>query len=251
VHRLFEISSPKIAAKHLLIAGLMTFSAINSSAQLTLENLDYSRIPQKKIIELVESQKKLGHELFSDFFPKCFMEQDSSRYHKICTKYIIHGNLEAVWKEYLSIKPSLAYSGKIVGFGFLYSKDEDRILYKEDPFDEMKVGQLFFFNIKLLGGIRNLGTADEVTAIDDARKMIRFCYVENGKTEGTQEIYLKPTAEGYTEVTHETLYKSKSRFRDNMLYPYFHKRSVNEFHFAIRDIFEKDNLILSRNKCED
>lgn len=215
---------------------LLLSSALFS--QLSLNNLDYSKIPQKKIISFVETQKKAGHEFFADFIPKCFGSQDSSRYYKVSTSYLIHGNTEDVWNEYLSIQPAQAYCGRMVGFGFLYSKDEDKILYREDPFVKMEVGQLFFFNVKLLGGIRNLGIADEVTKIDEKQKIIRFCYIENGKTEGTQEIHMISTEEGYTAITHDTWYKSKSRFRDSLLYPFFHKRSVNEFHNIVRARFE-------------
>lgn len=233
-----------------LLTIVILFFGNSIYAQLTLENVDYDRIPQKKIKTFIEKQKKIGHEFFSDLIPKCYVEKDSVMYHKVSSSYIIHGNADDVWNEYLSEQPSNAYSGRIVGFGFLYNKDEDKIIYKDDRFDKMKVGQLFFFNIKLLGGIRNLGIADEVTAIDENLKTIRFCYIQNGKTEGTQEIHLKNTSEGYTEITHDTWYKSKSRFRDNRLYPFFHNRSVNEYHHIIRDHFEHSEELLSGN-CSD
>lgn len=231
----------------LLLLFLFIHPGDRLHAQLSLDNLDYDRIPQKKIRHFIEQQKKCGRLHFSDFEPKCFLLQDSARYRKVSTTYIIRGKTDEVWNEYLRIQPNEAYSGRIVGFGFLYSKDEDKISYKEDRFDKMKVGQLFFFNVRLLGGIRNLGIADEVTAIDDELKIIRFCYIENGKTEGTQEIQLKKTAEGFTEITHDTWYKSKSRFRDNMLYPFFHKRSVDEYHHIIRARIEDGEMMISKN----
>lgn len=230
-----------------LLLFVIILSSHRLSAQLSLDKLDYTRIPQKKIIHFIEDQKKCGHKHFTDFVPKCIMEQDSFPFSKVTTSYIIHGKPDEVWNEYLKIKPSQAYSGRIVGFGFLYSKDEDKITYKEDGYDKMKVGQLFFFNVKLLGGIRNLGVADEVTAIDENRKIIRFCYIENGKTEGTQEIQIKYTSEGYTQITHDTRYRSKSRFRDNLLYPFFHKRTIDEYHDNIRSRIEnEENMISNR-----
>jgi len=228
-----------------LLVFLFIISGTRLSAQLSLDKLDYSRIPQKKIIHFIEEQKKCGHQHFADFVPKCIMEKDSFRYSKITTSYIIHGKPDKVWNEYLIINPSQAYSGRIVGFGFLYSKDEDKISYREDGYDKMKVGQQFFFNVRLLGGIRNLGVADEITAIDNDRKIIRFCYIENGKTEGTQEIQVKNTAEGYTQITHDTWYRSKSRFRDNLLYPFFHKRTVNEYHQNIRTRIENEEKMIT------
>jgi len=247
---LFKKNIPPFILRISAWSFVFMISGLTAFPQLSLKNLDYSRIPQKKIISFVETQRKVGHEFFSDFIPKCFKEEDSARFYKVSTSYLIHGNTEDVWKEYLSIQPSQAYSGRIVGFGFLYSKDEDRILYPEDPFIKMQVGQLFFFNVKLLGGIRNLGIADEVTEIDDNRKIIRFCYIENGKTEGTQEIQMKSTVDGYTSITHDTWYKSKSRFRDSMLYPFFHKRSVNEFHNIVRNRFENQKSHPITQNCE-
>ena len=209
-------------------------------AQLSLESIDYKRIHHRKIIDFIEIQKKKGSKFFSDFTPRCFIENDSSMYHKITTTYLIHGKSDIVWNEYLCTHPRQAYSGRIVDFGFLYSKKDDKIIYKEDYFEKMQVGQLFFFNLKLMGGIRNLGVADEVTAIDDSLRIIKFCYLENGKSEGTQEIKFSDTAEGYTEVTHFTWYRSDSDFRDKMLYPFFHIRTINEFHHIIRDRIENN-----------
>lgn len=243
--QLFHKYHSAISVRIWLILLIPFLSSETSTAQLSIDKLDYSRIPQKQIIEFVEQQKKSGHKRFSDFIPKCFLAQDSAQYRKITTRYLIHGKADDVWNEYLSIQPSQAYGGRIVGFGFLYSKDEDRIIYKEDKFDKMKVGQVFFFNIKLLGGIRNLGVADEVTAIDENQKLIRFCYLENGKSEGTQEIQLSGTEDGFTVITHNTWYKSNSRFRDSMLYPFFHKRTVNEYHHNIRERIENTELVLT------
>jgi len=216
-----------------------------SSAQLSIDKLDYSRVPQKKIINLIEAQTKSGIESFTDLLPKCYEEKDLRKFRKVSTSYTIRGKADKVWNEYLSIQPHQAYSGRIVGFGFLYSKGDDKILYNEDPFDKMKVGQMYFFNLKLLGGIKNLGVADEVTAIDEMKKMIRFCYLENGKCEGTQEIHVKENPEGNTVIIHDTWYKSNSRFRDRVLYPFFHKRTVNEYHHIIRDRIENEEPRLS------
>ncbi|MCB8998881.1 MAG: hypothetical protein H6540_02265 [Bacteroidales bacterium] len=47
----------------------------------------------------------------------------------------------------------------------------------------MKIGQLLFFNLKLMGSENWLPWLVEITDIDTMNKMVRFCYVENGKLE--------------------------------------------------------------------
>ena len=55
-----------------------------------------------------------------------------------------------------------------------------------------------------------------------------------GASAGSQWISLKPTAEGYTEVTHDTLYRSGSNFRDTKLYPALHTKAITEFHDSVK-----------------
>ncbi|MCF6185021.1 MAG: hypothetical protein L3J56_10465, partial [Bacteroidales bacterium] len=70
----------------------------------------------------------------------------------------------------------------------------------------------------------------EVTKIDDKKKMIQFCYINNGISQGSQRIFLYKTKEGFTKILHKTYYKSRSKLRDRRLYPIFHKRVVEELH---------------------
>ena len=79
-------------------------------------------------------------------------------------------------------------------------------------------------------GIYNLAVALEITKIDEQNKTIVFSYVNGGKSKGEQILHFITTADGYTEIIHETLFRSDSKFRDKVLYPFFHNKAINEFH---------------------
>lgn len=112
--------------------------------------------------------------------------------------------------------------------GIIYSKKLNRIFYKGDKNIGIEEGQIFYLNLKLIFGIKNLGVGLEVTNIDAQNKSIKFCYLNHGVSEGTQEIKFIPTTNGYSIITHETRYRSDSKFRDKHLYPGFHHKFVKE-----------------------
>ena len=94
----------------------------------------------------------------------------------------------------------------------------------------MGEGQVFFINLDLLGGLKKLVVAYEVTKVDDDNKTIQFCYINNGVSEGTQRIILSKTEDGETKGHHNKIYRSQSKIRDKFLYPGFHKMIVKELH---------------------
>ena len=80
----------------------------------------------------------------------------------------------------------------------------------------------------------HLAVALEVTKMDPESKVVEYCYVEHGDTKGTQRFSLKPTTEGFTEITQFTRYKCSSKLRGRRLYYFFHERIVNEFFNKIK-----------------
>lgn len=226
--------------------NFVTFIIVDQeiSAQLSLDKLDFDRIRQKKIIEFVRIQKRNGKKTFYELNSFCYRKQDSIKFRQISSTYLIHENADKVWKGYLRMCPFEAYTGNRVGIGFVYSKKDDKIIYEGDVYDNLEVGQQYFFNIRVLGGIKNMGIADEVTGLDESTKTIRFCYLQYGKTEGTQEISLKETSNGYTQVTHKSWYHSGSKFRDRILYPYFHNLTIGEYHRIVKNMLEKPKSLI-------
>jgi len=222
----------------LLMLVCTTKWSSNCSAQLLINSVDFERIPQKKVKNLVKQQFEKGVVFFSDFNVTCYNDQDSNRYSFQKTSHIIKEKIHNVWSKLKSLKPKDEYSGKMVSFGFLYSKRLNKVLYSDDDFMEIEEGQILFLNLKLLGGVKNLGVALEVTKVDDANNIIQFCYVDNGMTEGTQQVKLVENKEGDTIISQESRYRNHSKFREKRLYPFFHQKAVSELQANLRKYIE-------------
>lgn len=221
----------------LLLFFFFALTAI-SIAQLPIATVNLKRIHQKKIRQLVKQQYLNGITDFSDLKPSCFNLQDSAQYSYQHSSNVIREVIQKVWSKLKCLKPNDEYSGRMVSFGFLYSKKLNKLLYADDDYKEIEEGEIYFLNLKLLGGIKNIGVALEVTKVDEVNKTIQLCYLNNGMTEGTQVVKLVGTSDGNTVITQETIYKNKSKFREKTLYPIFHQKAVNELHANIRRLIE-------------
>jgi len=209
-------------------------------AQLPIATVNLNRIHQRKIRELVQHQYQSGIDNFDELKPSCYNVQDSSDYSIQRCSNVIREVIQKVWNRLKSLKPRDEYSGRMVSFGFLYSKRLNQVFYSDDDFKEIEQGDIYFLNLKLLGGVKNIGVALEVTMIDEANKTIQFCYLNNGMTEGSQIVKLIGTSDGNTIISQETRYKNKSKFREKNLYPIFHQKAVNELHNNIRRLIEEN-----------
>ena len=104
------------------------------------------------------------------------------------------------------------------------------IYLKDEDYSGIQEGQILFIRLDLLMGLKKLVVAYEITKIDAKNKIIQFCYMSNGISEGSQQIILSETDAGYTKITHKTIFKSNSKFRDRRIYPSFHTRVISELH---------------------
>lgn len=221
----------------LLLALLVGLSAIGS-AQTPLSSVDLSRIRQKKVRSLVRNQQLLGIKYFSDLTPSCFAKQDSNSYKLLDCTQTIKGKAQRVWRKIKGIRLKDQYCGPMVSMGFLYSGREDRLFYTNDEFPSIEEDQIVFLNLRLLHGIRNLAVALKVTCVDDANKTIDLCYLNHGMSEGTQQIRLIEDTNGNTIISQRTRYRNRSKFREKMLYPFFHRRAINELHSILKRLIE-------------
>jgi hypothetical protein len=122
----------------------------------------------------------------------------------------------------------------MLGFGLQYSRKNHKITYHEDDHGVIDKGQIVILNLKLLWNLVSLAVGHEITEVNEEEKYIKMCYLEGGASRGMQYIRLKETKEGFTEVIHETFYKSQSDFRDKRLYPLLHGLVIAEFHKKVR-----------------
>lgn len=200
-----------------------------------IDSVDFNRIHHKKVRKLIERQKQFGVKTFDDLHPVCYNSPDSINYQTFTKSELIRQDINVVWNNLIHQSPSEEFDGRIVSFGLLYSKKLNKFLYKNESYAGIEEGQILFFNLRVLSGIKNLAVAMEVTRRDNDHKELEYCYIDNGSTKGTQKFTLRSTAQGYTEITQITKYKCKSRLRDRRLYSFFHERIVSEFFATIKN----------------
>lgn len=215
-----------------LFAGFQAFAAGN--VPVPIDSVNFTRIQHKKVRKLITRQKHFGAKTFDDIQPVCFNLSDSAAYNTFQKSQVINQEINTVWDNLVHQSPSDEFDGRIVSFGLLYSKKNNNLLYQNEALDGIEVGQIIFFNLRMLGGIKNIAVAMEVTRMDNDKKVLEYCYVDHGSTQGTQQFILKSLPGCKTEITQITRYKCKSRFRDRRLYSFFHERIVREFLRSIK-----------------
>jgi len=106
---------------------------------------------------------------------------------------------------------------------------------KDNYFTGIDTGQVFYVNLRIMGGIYNLAVGLEIIDINPVNRSITFSYLRGGKSRGEQTLYFRRARKGYTRIIHQTAFKSNSFIRDRYLYPYFHRIAINEFHRNMRN----------------
>lgn len=209
----------------------LTTLALTVNAQSAIDSIDTNRLYQSKKRKFIKNKYLQNIHSFTELRPSCINEKDSLNYNYQNERFLIKENIHTLWDCYKHLSLADIYSGHTVHFGFMYSKKENKIIYIDTKnYKGMNVGQVFFINLELLGGLKKLPVAYEVTDVDDENMRIKFCYIRNGVSEGSQTIILSQAENGYTQVQHNTVYRSNSKLRDKYLYPPFHRKVVKEFH---------------------
>lgn len=224
---------------HLLLILIFAFAWFpgfsSGNMPISIDSVEFNRIQHKKVRKLITSQKHFGVRTFDDMHPVCYNISDSNDYQTFKDSELIRQDINVVWNNLIHQSLSDEFDGRIVTFDLMYSKKHNQFLYKNESYKGIEEGQILFFNLRVLRGIKNLAVALEVTRMDNDNKEIEYCYVDHGSTKGTQKFTLKSTPEGFTEITQLTWYKCKSQLRDRRLYSVFHERIVKEFFAAIKN----------------
>lgn len=196
--------------------------------------IDQERIKHRTVKEFLRKFGITSVDQLAALKPLCYNEAFAHTYRRHILTFVIKKDVGAVWNAYANIHPKEAWNAGMVGFGIQYSRSTHSIHYLTDPDTGMEQGQILLLNLRLPGGLANIAVAHFVAEMNEAQRVIKLCYMEGGASEGSQWISLKETAEGFTEVTHLTLYKSNSAFRDKILYPPLHTRAIGEFHEIVK-----------------
>lgn len=204
--------------------------SVSTFAQSAGDDIDMKRIRQKSIRSLIARDHVKTASDFQHIETACYVPRDSSSYQTSLKTYVVKARIGKVWEKYVTITPRSAWTGRRVKFGFLFSKPENRFIYAENANEPIGEGNIIYVSLSLLEGIKSLGVAFEITRLDRVNKIIRFCYLKDGASNGSQEIHFTEMANGDTKISHISHYRSRSAFRDKELYPLFHDRFVEEFH---------------------
>ena len=215
-----------------------TISSLNLSyGQSNIEEVNYELIPYTTVRDYIHKQADRNIFSFSDLKPSWNSKQSADDYNAQKKIYLIKENLSTVWNKYRTTSPTESWNGKKVMFGFMFSRNNNSPAYCGDEISAIDTGQIIFLNLKLLK-IYNLAMAFEVIALDPLKKTIEFSYMECNVSQGKQCLQFIDTPKGYTKIIHSSYFKSGSKFRDKLLYPFFHKRTTNEFHRIMKRIIK-------------
>lgn len=219
-----------------LLLSAFAFLQLQSFGQPMLDDINLERIEQKKIRKYIESQIEEGKHQFYEIHPSWNSGKDLSSYSKNEKKYFLKGNLQDIWKGYISADPSKSWNGRKISFGLLLQKFPGHIFYNHDPIMGVDLGQVYYLNLNLLLGIFNIPVAFEMITVDAEKKIIEFSYIEGNKSNGVQQVKFMDMGDDQTEIIHISYFKSDSRFRDKWIYPFFHNLIINDFHRNMREL---------------
>lgn len=214
----------KAQSTFILFFLLLLFS--ESKAQSTI---DFKRIKQKNIRKSILLRDLHNAADFTKVESSCLCKEDK-QFNVHSKSYLFDFKLSEVWQAYQEIQPKDAWNDKIVSFGLLFEENKKELYYVGQTVPKSSVGQLIYINLHFLHGLLNVAVAHKIMEINDPLKLIRTCYVKDGKSKGTQFIRFYKMNENQTKVEHITFYKSDSKFRDKFLYPWLHAKVIREFH---------------------
>lgn len=231
--------------KVLSTALLLFIASADLSAQLAITDVESDKIGTKQVRNYLFSQQNNNIKLFQDFRVSWKNETDSSKFQTYSRVYIVKEKIEKVWETYVTTSPTEGWKSKKSSLGLVYNRKNDQVLYPEDSIPTLTDSNLLFINLRLLKGLYKMATAFEITKVSDDENTIEFSYIETGVSRGKQSIKLESTEEGYTRIVHTSVIQSDSKFRDKVVYPFFHNKIINEFHRNMkRIVFEAEEYAL-------
>lgn len=198
------------------------------------QEVNLSRISNKQVVSFIQDNELFKLNDFAkleSFCPKSNCTKAFYTHHKT---FYIRERIEKVWEAYKNIHPKQAWCGNMLQFGMQYCRKNNSISYIDDEYAGAKAGQIVLIRVKALGGLAKVAVGHEITAVHEKEMCLETSYLVKGKSLGSQRIQLKTCKDGFTEISHHTIYKSGSWLRDKLIYPFFHTKAIREFHNNIR-----------------
>lgn len=230
-----------------LFLGALLLASSCLKAQPGEGRFDYDRLSEVKISQMLRTFEIDSLSDFNAIKTRCYNAADSSTYRSHTKSYTFDAPMAQVWESYMTAPPHVAWQCLMVDYAFSFAERQGTICHNGDTFTGLEEGQLHFLNLNFLGFFK-LAVGHKVTRIDEQNKSIKFCYLENGASQGSQWIRMKVLKDGTTQVTHFTRFKSSSQFRDKNLYPTLHTLIINAFHHNIKRNLRRRMRKIEQNK---
>lgn len=165
-----------------------------------------------------------GHDL-SELTPSCpsFDECAHMNYH--VKSYTFKGNAKKAFELLVSLKPTEIWKGTS-RFEMEYDPESKSYLGKDQNLPEITQGQVFFLELDITKKMQ-IPVAFQVVELDHENQTLSFSYLKQNKSNGIQRITFVQDHENF-KVVHETHFMSDSKFRDKLLYGFFHTRLLND-----------------------
>lgn len=225
-----------------ILSFLFFINIFQCKSQVTISDVNFNKVPQKKVREYLVGQQNMHIVNLADIEPSIKPNSKIEGFRTLVKEYFLKDSLNKVWRHYLDTNPGDSWNGRKVTFGMLFSKKDERIVYCDESISHIDTGQVIYLNLKLFQGLANLATVFEFITIDKEKRMLEFSYIEGNITEGKQRLQFIKAPKGYTRIIHTSFYKSSSAFRDRFLYPFFHEKMSDEFHRNMKKIYFKNQL---------
>lgn len=196
-----------------------------------MDHIAFKKIPHKRTRAFIQEQKNNNVQSVNDLKVSFHPEDCTKELYKHEEIFEANFNIDDVWETYNKTGLNKVFKDKLVSFSLMLSKkNELDVVYKEDPFVGTEIGQVYFMNLSILGGIIQIAVSYEIVVKNEHEKLLEFSYIEGGKSIGFQRIKMNAVGDNKTKITHTTHYKSHSKIRDRFIYPYFHTKVLEEYH---------------------
>jgi hypothetical protein len=238
-----RIASSDIVHTNLIILiFVLVFTSFSCFSQ-NLKRINVEEIPQRKVRKYIVTREIDQMQDFSSIHASWNRDLNESDFKLNEKIFYLNSNLSNVWESYWQSNPVIMWNGTSIRLGLLISKYSNSVIYVgNSSYPEIDTGQVYFINLRLIKGLFNLPVAFEIINIDQKKLIVEISYIDNNKSKGKQTIQFFDNRDGRTRIVHRSYFKSNSRFHDKILYPYFHKKFIKEFHKNIRKLIENNRL---------
>ena len=246
---ILRVTLSRIVNLNLIILLLVCWFLPTSGNSQNLKSINLEEIPQRKVrryIALREIDQMSDFALIHASWKKNIDVSDFKVNEKI---FYLNYELSSVWNSYRNADPNHNWNRHSIRLGLLISKYTNAVVYTDNStFPEVDTGQVYFLNLRLMKGLINVPVAFEIINIDQKQQLFEFSYIDNNKSQGKQTIQFFDNGDGTTKIIHRSYFKSKSWFREDLLYPYFHKKFIKEFHRNMKQLVKTNQLAFSLSK---